>query len=107
MSFKEEFEEWFGMSGWAVAWRCLVAITVIFAISSIVYVGSLYVERKALETSFQYHESVKSQTAMFEAQLAEIQVQLLSSIDEQTRVQLKAQESAIKIRLTALKKMEE
>lgn len=58
-------------------------------------------ERIVFEQSFQYKEARKSEIAVFEAQLVEINRQLASTtLDENTRVNFESQAAAIRIQLS-------
>lgn len=62
--------------------------------------GRTVMERKVFENSFQYSEARKSEIATFEAQLAEIDRKLMNSdLDGNTKVNLEAQASALRIQL--------
>ena len=82
-------------------------IIVLLVFTSIIFTGLRYagmiggtiVERKVFEQSYQRSESVKTEVATFEATLAEIEHKLSGSIPEQTRTELEAQASSIRIML--------
>jgi hypothetical protein len=62
------------------------------------------VERKVFENSYQRTESIKASITTDEAALAEIQMNLQNAnLDADTRTNLEAQASAIRIRLNAAK----
>ena len=62
-------------------------------------------ERVVFEQSFQYKEARKTEIATFEAQLAELERNLMStSLDETTRTNFKAQASAIRIQLNVARR---
>lgn len=62
-------------------------------------------ERIMFEQSFQYKEARKTEIATFEAQLAEIERQLISTtLDENVRTNLEAQASSIRIQLSVARK---
>ena len=62
------------------------------------------IERKVFENSYQYNEARKTEIATYEAQLAEINTKLADpNLDQQTRRNLEAQKSAIKIQLNIAK----
>ena len=65
-------------------------------------IGKTVVEREVFKHSYQYTEARATAIAIYEAQLAEINHKLTSSeIDENTRTNLEAQASSIRIRLSA------
>jgi len=73
---------------------------VLFGLNALGLIGQTIVERKVFENSYQYSEARKTAVAMYEAQLAEIQQKLINqSLDQNTRNNLEAQASAIRIRL--------
>ena len=94
---KKEFGKWW-------MWILLLGIITIIVLSFLSYfgiVGRTIIERKVFENSFQYSESVKSSIATFEAQLSEIDHKLSSTtLDAETRTNLEAQASAIRIQLS-------
>jgi hypothetical protein len=60
------------------------------------------VERRTFERSYQYRAGQQQQNAIMQAQLTEIEQQLLDpKLDPQTRHQLRAQAAAIRVRLNA------
>lgn len=62
-------------------------------------------ERIMFEQSFQYKEARKTEIATFEAQLAEIERQLISTtLDENVRTNLEAQASSIRIQLSVARR---
>lgn len=97
---RREFSRWW--------WWILGLVIVTGLIFSILgYVGvftKTVVEREVFEQSFQYSEARKSEIATYEAQLAEINSQLADpSLDASTQRSLKAQKSAIEVRLATAK----
>lgn len=62
-------------------------------------IGRTIVEREVFEQSYQRSESLRTEVATYEAQLAEIRHKLSSDIDSQTRTNLEAQASSIRVLL--------
>lgn len=95
---RREFGKWW-------VWILGLAILSGVIITALGYAGvftKTVVEREVFEQSFQNSEARKSEIATYEAQLAEINSQLADpNLDENTRRSLKAQKSAIEVRLTA------
>ena len=82
----------------------LVIIAVLFVVGfglrSIGLLGGTVVERKVFEQSFQRSEALKSEIAMNEAVLMEINRKLLNSnLDADIRFNLEAQASSARIRI--------
>ena len=74
-----------------------------FVLRSAGLFGDTVVERKIFEQSYQRQESIKSELAINEATLAEIEIKLQNSnLDTNTRINLEAQKSAIRIRIEAV-----
>lgn len=75
---------------------------VFFILNSAGLIGQTVVEREVFKRSYQYKEARTSAIATMEAQLAEIEVRLMSdSLPESTRAELEAQRSFINIQLRA------
>lgn len=91
-------------------WVWILSLTVlsIIALTSLNYFGILgrtIVERKVFENSFQYSEARKSEIVVFEAQLVEIDIKLSNpSLSKETRTNIEAQASAIRIHLNAARR---
>lgn len=69
--------------------------------------GNTYVERKVFEESYQRSESLKARIATDRAVLAEIEMQLSSeSLDANTRINLKAQARAARVRIETAKQQQ-
>lgn len=72
-------------------------------VTSIIFFGlrlaGVIGERVVFEQSHQYQESRKSEIATYTAQLTEIERKLLGQLDENVRINLEAQASAIRIQL--------
>jgi len=91
------------VGGWWMWFLLLIAISgvALFMLNSMGLVGKTIIERKVFENSFQYSEARKSEIALFEAQLAEIDRKLMSrDLDENTRVNLEAQAASVRIHLS-------
>ncbi len=83
-------------------WLLFIFIIVISALvfGGLRFLGRVLAERIVFENSYQYHESRKSEIAIYEAQLAEIEAQLESqSLDGATKDQLKAKAATINVQL--------
>ena len=79
----------------------VISIVVLTGLSYVGLFGKTVVERKVFENSFQYSESRKTEIAMFNAQLVEIERKLMNTnLDENTRINLDAQASALRVRLS-------
>lgn len=75
-----------------------------FGLRSFGLIGGTMVEREVFEQSYQRSEAIKSQIAIDEANLAEIQRKLANpNLDENTRYNLEAQASAARMRIAAAK----
>jgi len=75
-----------------------------FGMKAIGLIGKTAVERVVFEQSYQRSESLKSQIAMDEANLTEINAQLMNpNLDENTRFNLEAQARAARIRIATAK----
>jgi len=75
-----------------------------FGLHSLGLFGSTVVERKVFENSYQRSESIKSQIATDEANLAEIKRKLENpNLDPNTRHNLEAQATAARVRIAAAK----
>ena len=88
---------------WAIGLTLAVLTSSVLAILS--YAGIIFqtvVERKAYEQSYQYQAGRREQRNILQAQLAEIETQLLDpKLPAETRQQLRAQQAAIRVRLRA------
>lgn len=85
----------------AVIILLLIAATVILLILS---VAGVITERLIFINSFQYQESRNQEVTNYEAQLAEINAQLINpDLDTQTRANLQAQKNSITVLLRAAK----
>lgn len=84
----------------------IIVLSVVgFGLKSLGLFGSTVVERKVFENSYQRSEAIKSQIAIDEAQLAEIERKLMNpGLDENTRFNLEAQKSAINVRIAAARR---
>lgn len=85
-----------------IAITAIVVFSVLgFGLNSLGVFGKVFVERKAFEQSYQKSEGLKSEVAMNEAVIAQIEAQLRNpNIDENTRYSLNAQLAAAKLRLS-------
>ena len=93
----------------AVAIICVIVVCIIvgFILKFTGVIGDTVIERVAFENSFQYSEGQKQKIAIYEAQLAEIETRLSSSlIEEGVKKDLEAQRSAIRVQLAAAKRIE-
>ena len=89
---KKHFAKWW-------LWVLLLIVTTVFVFGGLRIAGVIG-ERVIFEQSFQYKEARKIEIVTFEAQLAEIELQLsFSDLDPQIRTNFEAQASAIKIQL--------
>ena len=80
----------------------IVLAAVGFGLRSMGMLGGTIVERKVFEHSYQRSESIKSQIAVDEASLAEIERKLMNpNLDSDTRYNLEAQAAAARIRINA------
>ncbi len=90
------------VGGWWL-WILLLFVVTIVVISALNYadiLNSTVVKRKVFENSFQYSEARRTEIVTFEAQLAEINNQLLSDfLDPATRSNLESQRVAINVML--------
>lgn len=86
---------------WWMWMLMLVAVSLVTfgALSYVGIIGRTVVERKVFENSFQYSETRKAAIASYNAELSEIQHKLNGNITEQTRTNLEAAASAIRIRI--------
>ena len=89
-------------TGWFI-WGLILFIVAIVILTGLSYLGvftGTVVERKVFENSFQYSEANKERVATFEAQLVEIESQLMrGDLEEGTRKNLEASASAIRVQL--------
>ena len=80
----------------------LLIIILGFVLRSAGLFGDTIVERKVFEQSYQRQESIKSELAINEATLIEIEIKLQNpNLDTNTKFNLEAQKSAIRIRIEA------
>ena len=79
----------------------VICLTVVFGgMGLLMKPAHVAVERIVFENSFQYSEARSTEIATFEAQLAEIKVQLTNpNLEADTRINLEAQVSAIRVQL--------
>lgn len=96
------------MSNFRVVLYFVISIVLVFImcfiLDSLGIFGRTYVERKVFENSYQRIESVKSEISINEATLVEIETRLkFSELDKNTRHNLEAQASALRIRIRAAK----
>lgn len=78
-----------------------------FVLNSAGIIGRTVVEREVFEKSYQRSESLKARIATDEAALAEIARKLNSpNLDPNTRANLEAQASAIRIRLDTARRLQ-
>lgn len=103
VDMKDEFAKW-----WVVVVGLIVATGIVFTLLNYAgVIGGTIVERKVFENSYQYKEGNRARVNMFEAQLAEIDVQLGSDgLSDVMRSNLKAQRSAIMVQLQAARRSE-
>jgi hypothetical protein len=80
------------------------AIVLISAVSWALWPASKIVERTVLENSFQYSEGKKTEIAIFQSTLDEIDAQILSSTDPQMKRNLEAQRTTVSAQLNAAKR---
>lgn len=94
-------------------WRMLPVFVVIvlvlsiffFALHSLGIIGETVIERKVFENSYQRQESLKSEIAINEETLIEIEGKLSNpNLDPDTRYNLEAQASAIRLRINTAKR---
>lgn len=92
-----------GTRWWFWALGLVVVTTIVFAVLG--YVGVFtrtVVERKVFEQSYQRSEGLKQEISIYEAQIAELEGQLVNpAIDASTIANIHAQLSAIRVRLAA------
>ena len=85
----------------------VLSVITIIVLTVLGYMGKFtgtVVERKVFENSYQYKEAQKREISIFEAQLVEISAQLSNqNLDENTRSNLEAQASALRVKLAAAK----
>jgi hypothetical protein len=97
---KKEFGKWW-------IWVLFLLALTIISFSALNYlgiIGKTVVERKVFEQSYQRSESLKSEIATYEAQLAMIEAQLSGDLEPLTRANLNAQVRSIKILLSAARR---
>lgn len=93
-------------------WMWVLALTiatmiVFWVLSAAGFVGGTVLEREVFERSHQYCQARQSQIATYEAQLAELDGQILTAADDDSATGLKAQKRAINIKLTSERNMME
>jgi len=100
-------------SPWMSPWYIILMLFAIilfvsfggFVLKSFFLVGDTMVERKVFEHSYQRQESIKSEIAVNEASLDEINHQLSNpNLDVNVRNSLEAQAAAIRVRVNAAKR---
>lgn len=100
-SMREERRE--ATRWWLWALGLVVLSLIVFAILG--YAGVFThtaVERKVFEASYQRSEGLKQEVSIFEAQIAELEGQLVNpNLDESAKANIHAQLSAIRVRLAA------
>ncbi len=97
---KKEFGKW-----WAFGLTLFVLSIIVLSILGYMgKIGSVFVERKVFEQSYQRSEGLKSRIATYEAQLASINSQLLTATGD-TKNQLLSQKAMLNVQLTQAKGM--
>lgn len=98
MGEKTEATKWFGL-GLVLLVVLIVALT---GLRWVLMPAEKMVERKALVESHQYKEGMSERAAILRANIAEIESRLLDpSLDDQSKKNLKAQLSSLRIQLNA------
>lgn len=81
---------------------CTILAGLGFGLRSLGVFGATVVERKVFENSYQRSESLKAEIAMNRATLAEIEAKLSNPrLDPDTRSDLEAQQTALRVRISA------
>lgn len=91
------------VGGWFM-WFLFLMVIAIIVLSVLGYAGKFtntVVERKIFEESYQYKEARKGEVALFQAQLNEIETQLLTEKDPVVRQELESKAAAIRVQLAA------
>ena len=91
------------VGGWFM-WFLFLMVIAIIVLSVLGYAGKFtntVVERKVFEESYQYKEARKGEIAVFQAQLDEINRQLLTEQDPVIRKDLESKAAAIRVQLSA------
>lgn len=107
MTYRDEVREFTKEGRWTffkvLPLSLLIIITlggIGFGLKSVGLIGSTIVEREVFENSYQRSEALKSQMALDQAVLTEIERKLMNpNLDENTRYNLEAQASATRIRI--------
>jgi len=95
---KKEFGAWWM---WILG-LVIVAVVAFTGLSYFGIIGKTVVERVVFENSHQYKQAGIAASAMYNAQLTEIQRKLMNqNLDPNTRANLEASASAIRVRLAA------
>lgn len=97
----EAEKKYFG--GWFM-WILFLMVVAGIILTTLGYMGKFtgtVVERKVFENSYQYSEARKGEIAVFQAQLAEIESQLLTEQDPAIRQELESKAAAIRVQLAA------
>lgn len=104
MSMKEERRE--GTRWWVWALSLFILTAIVLSVLS--YVGvftSTLVEREVFEQSYQRREGLRQEIAIYEAQIVEIEAQLINpNLEQSTRTNLQAQLAVINVRLNAARR---
>jgi hypothetical protein len=95
------------IGGWFI-WILFLFVVAGVILTSTGYIGKFtgtVVERKVFEQSYQRSESLKSEIAMNQAVIEEIESKLLNpNLDENTRFNLNAQLGAAKLRISTARR---
>lgn len=110
--FRKDVGQYAAETRWTFFRFLPIAIVVIvvfsvlgFGLNSLGLFGRTVVERKVFENSYQRIEGLKSQIAINEAELSEIDMKLGNpNLDSDTRYNLEAHRTALKIRIEGAKK---
>lgn len=109
MSYRDEARQTARDAHWTF-WKflpvLLAAVVVLsavgFGLNSIGFFGRTVVERKVFEHSYQKQAGLKAEIATYKATLTEIERNLVNpNLDANTRTNLEAQSSAIRIKMAA------
>jgi len=100
-------EEDFFQFGYWWMWILGLVVVAVVVLSSLGYIGvfaDTVLERKVFENSHQYQETRTSEVSIFEAQMAELEVQLENpELTDSARVNIRSQMAAIRIQINAAK----
>ena len=100
---RKEFGKWW-------LWVLILVVLAVIVFSGLRYAGIVtgtVVEREVFEQSYQRTEGLKQQIATWEAQIAELEGKLLNpKLDEDTKTNINAQISAIRVRLDAARRQQ-